>query len=187
MAKSTTNGLTHAYYGKIGDMVLRRFGNKSILQKLPDFSGVRWSKAQRANRKRFAGAAGYAHQAMADPDLYSFYKKKAKKGQTAWNVAISDYMLRPTISEIDIHNYKGMKGDTVAVRAHDKYKVAAVLVFIYNAMGMEVESGMAVEMYNGRFEWVYQAMEDNSRMTGGRIEVRVADQAGNVVRSTCGT
>ena len=182
MAKSTTNGLTHGYYGKVGDMVYRRFGNKSILQKLPDFSGVRWSKAQKGNRKRFRDATVQAHKAMADPELRAFYQKKAKKGQTAWNVAISDFMLRPVINEIDLHNYHGRKGDTVTVRAHDKYGVAAVLVFIYNGLGVEVESGMATMMFNGRLEYVYEATADNTRLSGGRVEVRVADNAGNIVK-----
>jgi len=53
---------------------------------------------------------------------------------------------------------------------------------ILNAQGIEVESGMAVEMpFSGSGVWIYKAMEDNPCWKGGRVVVRVADSPGNVV------
>ena len=37
-------------------------------------------------------------------------------------------------------------------------------------------------MFNGRLEYVYEATADNTRLSGGRVEVRVADNAGNIVK-----
>jgi len=183
MALTDSNSLTKNYHGKFGHGVYRTLGDFTILQKLPDFSHVRWSKAQRAVRKRFVGATGYAKASMADPERRRFYEKKARHMQSAWNMAISDYMLNPEIGKIDLSEYHGKKGDIINVEAHDRYSVAAVLVFIYNALGQEVESGLAVSL-PWEHIWIYEAREDNRLWQGGKIVIRVCDSPGNVVTAS---
>jgi hypothetical protein len=112
--------------------------------------------------------------------------KENKGMQTVWNVAVADYMKKPQIKEIDIHNYKEQKGNTIRVVARDNYRVAGVIVSIVDARGFDVESGMAVEMPNN-CDWVYKAMEPNPYMQDGRIVVRVTDSPGNVVTTFRGT
>jgi hypothetical protein len=61
--------------------------------KTPDMSKVKWSKAQKANRERFAEAIHYAKQAMADPRVQAHYEKIAEKAdRQAFRVAVSDYL-----------------------------------------------------------------------------------------------
>ena len=181
MATSDSNMLTFGYSGKIGNMILRHFGGRSVLSKAPDFENVKWSKAQKANRKRFSQAMQWARKAMNDPELREFYKKKAKRNQTAWNAAVSDFMIRPEISEIDTNEYRGQAGDTIRIRAFDKFRVTAVIVTILTSQGYEVESGMAVQMWDG--QWMYEAKEVNPGWKEGRIAVVAYDNPGHFVKS----
>jgi hypothetical protein len=180
MAHAKHNTITHGYRGLFGNIVFRWVYGKSVMQSRPDFSNVKWSKSQKACRKRFGGAMGYAQQAIKDPEKKRFYEKKAKGRCSACNMAVSDYMLNPKIRDINMDDYHGHKGDTIQVDAWDKYGVAAVLVFILNALGQEIESGMAVRMLDTGL-WTYQAMEDFPPGRSGRVVVRVIDHTGNSV------
>jgi hypothetical protein len=160
-------------------MVYKNYDGVSVLSRLPNFAGRKWSKAQKANCHRFRDAAAYAQRALEIPEMAAFYESRRKRMQYAWNVAISDFMLNPEICEIKLEKYQGRRGDTIRVTAHDKYQVAAVIVTILNALGLEVESGMAVHMPNG--DWVYQAKEENPRWRGGSVVVEVRDVPGNRV------
>jgi hypothetical protein len=180
MAHANHNSITHGYGGLFGNIVFRWVYGQSVMQTRPDFSNVRWSKAQKANRKRFGEAMRYAQQAIKDPEKKMFYKKKAKGRCSACNKAVSDYMLKPKIESISMEEYHGKKGDTIRVDAYDKYGVVAVLVFILNALGQEIESGMAVRDLSDGL-WIYQAAEDLPPGRPGRVVVRAIDHAGNSV------
>jgi hypothetical protein len=78
--------------GKMGDWTYRRMYGKQTIMKTPDMSTVKWSKAQKANRERFAEAIHYARQAMADPKVRAQYEKRGKKaGRQPFRVAVSDF------------------------------------------------------------------------------------------------
>jgi hypothetical protein len=132
--------------------------------------------------RRFKGATGYGHRVLNDPLAYAYYSPKRKGIQTVWNLAISDYMKRPEIAEIDVWNYSGQAGNTIRVKARDNYGIASVIVMIINALGFEVESGTAVQI-PGSEVWVYKAVEQNPEWRGGRVVVRVSDSPGNVTRA----
>jgi hypothetical protein len=182
MATCDDNVLTRSSRGRIGNLIFRRWGQKTVVSAVPDYTDRKWSKAQKANRLRFRDAMAYARKALDDPEKQKYYQKKAKGMQTIWNVAVADYMKKPQIKEIDVHNYKGQKGNTIRVAARDNYRVAGVIVSIVDARGFEVESGMAVEMLSSN-EWIYKAMEPNTSWQGGRIVVRVTDSPGNIVKT----
>ena len=64
---------------------------KMIITKKPDMSKVKWSKAQKANRKRMSEAITAAQVALMNPKIKARYERKAKKlGRRAWNLALSD-------------------------------------------------------------------------------------------------
>jgi hypothetical protein len=180
MALAQHNSITHGYTGLFGNIVFRWVYGQSVMQSRPDFSNVRWSKSQKACRKRFGGAMAYAQQAIKDPEKKAFYKKKAKGRCSACNMAVSDYMLNPKIRTINLDEYTGKKDGLIQVDAYDKYGIAAVLVFILNALGQEIESGMAVRDLSSAL-WIYQAQEDLPHGRHGRVVVRVIDHAGNSV------
>ena len=63
-----------------------------IIAKRPDMSKVKWSKAQKAHRKRFKLATAYAKEALAVPKVRRTYERRAKKlDKTPWGLAVSDY------------------------------------------------------------------------------------------------
>ena len=60
--------------------------------------------------------------------------------------------------------------------------VAAVIMTILNAQGIELESGLAVEMLS-KGCWIYKVTAPVPGWEKGRIVVRVTDSPGNTVKS----
>jgi hypothetical protein len=167
--------------GRVGNVIYRRWGKDTVASKAPDFRGHRWSKAQKANRHRFSDATAYARQVLENPGLFQYYRKKVKRKQTVWNVAIADYMKRPEICSIDLcREWKDDPEQFVKVDADDNYQVTGVIITILNALGLVVESGSA-EMNNDG-EWIYKMEAPVSEWEGGKIEVSVRDLPGNEVK-----
>jgi hypothetical protein len=184
MAIVNDNIITRFQRGRFGDIIYRVVGSLSISSKAPDYSKIKWSPAQEANRMRFRDGMAYARKAFEDPEKEKYYQNKAGAGQHKFNMAVADYMVKPKINEVDIENYKGKEGNLIRVDASDNYKVAGVIVMILNAAGLLVESGMAVEYpYSGSGEWIYKTMEENPDWKGGRVVVRVTDSPGNIVQT----
>ena len=181
MAHTRENALVRFFGGKCGNMVYRNYDGMSVMSRMPVFKNRKFSPAQKACQQRFGNAAAWAHKARANPELGAYYQSIASKRVNGWNLAISDYLRKPEVSKIDLENYKGKTADTIRVEAHDRFRVAAVIVTIINALGYEVESGMAV-MVPGE-HWIYEAKEDNPLWKGGRVSVSAIDFPGNVVRA----
>lgn len=94
MPKVTLHPTLRALSGKMGDVVFRtnRTTGKTTLSKAPDMSKVKWSKAQKAHRRRFKAAVAYAKSAMTQPEVWAVYQKLArKKRKRAWDLAVSDH------------------------------------------------------------------------------------------------
>ena len=79
-------------HGTLYDMVFKKTPQgEMIVTKKPDMSRVKWSKAQKANRKHMSEAITAAQLALMDPKVRAKYERKAKKqGRRAWNLALSD-------------------------------------------------------------------------------------------------
>jgi len=93
MARSESNVLLHQVSGQIGkQIVVKRYGKKTVISAYPDMSGVKPSKLQKAKRKTFAAAVTYAKAINNDPAKKALYKKKIKKGQRVYNYAIKEYL-----------------------------------------------------------------------------------------------
>jgi hypothetical protein len=79
-------------HGTLYDMVFKKSPQgEMIVTKKPDMSKVKWSKAQKANRKHMSTAIAITQAALLDPKVKAKYERKAKKlGRRAWNLALSD-------------------------------------------------------------------------------------------------
>ncbi len=184
MAIANDNIFLNSVHGKIGDMICRKVGDLTIVSRAPDYSKIKWSKAQKAARKRFSAAVKYANKALENKEVRDYYEKKRKVKQTKNNVAIADYMVNPRIERINADQYKGRKGDTIRIDTWSNFGVASVIVVILNALGYEVERGMAIEMpFSATSEWIYKSKEENSYWQGGHIEVRAASLPGNEAKA----
>ena len=82
--------------GKMGKIVYRLAHNGEVSMYLaPDMSGIEWSQAQKAQRRRLAEATAYAKLAIQHPDIRQSYVEMAK--QRKWDerrpfdIAVSDY------------------------------------------------------------------------------------------------
>jgi len=81
--------------------------------------------------------------AIANEATKKAYEASAKEGETAYNVAVADFMNAPHIDEIDVSHYTGQSGSYVQIRAVDDFEVKEVTIIIQNADGTQVESGSA--------------------------------------------
>jgi len=90
--KVELNPTVERFRGKIGGMTYRWMYGKQTAMKTPDMSKVKWSKAQKSNRERFAEAIAYARAAMADPKIRAHYEKVGKQAnRQPFRVAVSDF------------------------------------------------------------------------------------------------
>jgi hemoglobin-like flavoprotein len=79
--------------GQIGkQIVVKQYGNKTVITAYPDMSHVKPSKQQKQQRKLFAAAIAYAQSIVHDPVRKEAYAKKLKKGVRVYNAAIREYL-----------------------------------------------------------------------------------------------
>jgi hypothetical protein len=94
MAKAELHATIESLSGKMGDVVFRynRRTGKTSISKVPDMTKVKWSKAQKAQRRRFRKAVKYVQSLKTKPAVWAVYQKIAKKKRKrAWDVAMKDY------------------------------------------------------------------------------------------------
>ncbi len=180
MAKVGDNIVTTGLSGKLGNLIVfRNRGGKTIVAKAPKKKVTEWTEAQQQHRLKFQEAILYAKSAIADETTKEAYKAVAKEGQTAYNVAVADFLNAPYINEIDISNYTGQPGSYIQLRAIDDFEVKEVTVSILNADGTELESGAAA-LQEGSIWWRYTATTANESLEGDKIIIRVSDTPGNL-------
>lgn len=161
--------------GRLGDLVLKRYGDRIILSRKADMTGVVWSPAQGAQRQRFAAGIRYARSAMADPEAKAFYEAHAARtGRQAFRVAQSDFMHAPRITALDVTGYTGSGGASITVAAEDDVEVVRVSIRVEGESGEAVETGEAEREAAGR--WRYQASTPGGAF---RIVATAFDRAGN--------
>ncbi|MGB4415636.1 MAG: hypothetical protein WBI53_12245 [Paludibacter sp.] len=175
MAQSKNNIVTHGLSGKMGDLIVfRNRAGKIIVASTPREHTGEPTEAQKHQRKRFQEATIYAKIALANPETKEAYKEAADEGESAYNVAVADFMHAPDIDEIDLSQYAGKVGDTITVTVTDDFKVAEVSVTILNADGTEVEQGLAQSALGG-LQWLYTATAVNNSLEGDKIIIRASD------------
>jgi hypothetical protein len=79
--------------GSIGkQIVVKQYGNKTVITAYPDMSKVKPSKLQKLKRKKFAAAIEYARSIVNDPVKKAAYAKKLKKGARVYHAAIKEFL-----------------------------------------------------------------------------------------------
>ena len=105
--------------------------------------------------------------------------------QSIWNAAISDFMSKPKVQNIDLKDYKGLPGNEIRISARDRFKFEAVIVTLLNILGQVIESGPAFARPSSEgMEWDYKVTIENLSYKGSRVVVRVVDLVGNVVQES---
>lgn len=180
MAESKNNIITHGLSGKVGDLIVFRNRNgKTYVASKPKKRTGELSDAQKEHHKRFQQAVIYAKSALMNPETKQAYKEAATQGESAYNVAVADFMNAPDIDEINISKYTGKVGDIIEVTVTDDFSVQEVSVTILNADGTEVEHGSAQLSGNG-LAWIYTATTNNSSLDGDKIIIHASDMPGHL-------
>ena len=186
MAISFKNLITRMYSGRVGDIVFRNYGGKSVMSKRPDCSKVVKTPAQLAIMAKFGKASKYSKAVNNDPQRSEDYKEKKKKMKykDVYHAAMSDFLTKPKVQKVNLAAYRGQQGNVIRISAWDKFRVETVNVMIINNKGQLVESGPAVTPpFSGNREWEYIATVENVDYKSCRILVRVKDRPGNVVEA----
>ena len=121
-------------------------------------SSRKQSALQRENRQKFKQASRYAKAVMLDADKKAYYWRKAKKLKlpNAYTAALSDYMRKGEIKDINTKRYAGKAGDAIYIQAGKKdFAVNTVVVSLYDANGVLIEYGNATKTDQSMF--VYKA------------------------------
>jgi hypothetical protein len=146
------------FQGRVGDMVYKRYGDRTVVTRVPRFTKG-WSKEQKERRSRFAAASAHAVKVQRDPGLRASYALWAEKMDlTIRSAAISDFLRVPVLREIGLHFYTGEPGGWIDVTPVQKYKLVAATVIIRDPAGQVIEEGPA--RCCGPAHWSYTGTQD---------------------------
>jgi hypothetical protein len=179
MAVSNENVLTRDLSGSIGHMItFRQRGGKTITSKFLRPTTIPPTERLVAVRTVFASAIAYAKAVVKDPVTKALYQAAVKGGQTAFNVAPSDALNGPKVTNILTDCYHGKPGNAIIVLATDDFKVVAVTVSVEEATGGLLEQGNTV-LQPGGSDWLYKATMVNQMPAGSKITAVAMDLPGN--------
>ena len=95
MARVTDDNLLSGLSGHIGkQIVIKRYGDKTVVTAYPDMRRVKPSVLQTLNHNRFKDAVAYAQAINRNPELKKEYKQKIKPGESVYHYAIKEYLQR---------------------------------------------------------------------------------------------
>ena len=145
MAKAT-NALTQGISGKVTGLIFRRNANGTVsVGDAPRPTTKAPTAGALAQRQRFQQAAFYGRAVLQDPAQQAAYQTGVDVNtNSAYTVAVSDYLNAPDIRDVDFSAYHGAIGDVILIHATDDFAVARVHVRIQNPDGTLVEEGDAL-------------------------------------------
>ena len=185
MAKVKDNVLMKGVSGTIGrQLTFRQIGGKTFVSKYQKAPSVPATEKKLAVQTKFGMATAYARRAVRDPEVKAMYQAVVKGGQRAFNIAMIDALQAPVVESIQADRYHGHAGDPIIVHAKDDFKVAAVVVSVYNPAGDLIEKGNAVLQENEEMNWLYISIEENTEYNGSKITAVANDLPGNMASLT---
>jgi hypothetical protein len=174
------NPFTEGLKGTIGDkMVFKQVQGRTIAT----YKGVPTgepTEKQLEQRGLFQEATIYGKWVMSDPEAKAEYEaKKSDKYNSAYAIAVADFLKAPEIEEVDLSAFHGHVGDVIKVKAKDDFKVMSVSVDLFDLNGAKAEGGMAVEDKKD-LNWNYTLTTEIASLTGTKIVVKASDKPGHV-------
>lgn len=123
-------------------VVRRQKNGQYVLSSAPNRVSHNLTDAQKQQQERFRQAILYAKGAAKGTPEYQALAES--RGQSAYNVAVADFLHPPEIQHIDLSAYKGAAGENITITAINDVKVKTVGVLIATDDGTVVEKGSAV-------------------------------------------
>ena len=87
MAIVIDNIVTTGLSGPVGELIFKKYGDKIVVSKKPDMSGIKKSKSQKKCNKKFAKAVAYAKKAAKDENIVQ--NTTVEPGKNLYNKCIS--------------------------------------------------------------------------------------------------
>jgi hypothetical protein len=177
MAIVISNDITEGLSGKFGSrFVFKQLRGKTIVARHHKHNGKE-SALQRDNRSRFKLATQYAKAMMLDPQKKAYYWKKAKKLKlpNAYTAAITDYMRKPKVDDLQVD----VRRDVMTVKIHvlkKDFSIRSIKVSAINKDGATIETGRSPGNLQ---DWQYQFATDANSIA--KVVAIVQDEPGNVV------
>jgi hypothetical protein len=184
MAKRIDNPLIPEVVGRVGKLVYYRRKGKPCVRRTPNRT-AEFTDAEKKNQSKFGRASHFASAVLTDPTQKTRYERAAAGTDgSAQNLAVSDFMHDPVITEVDLSGFTGQAGEVIKIRAEeDVLGAAAVRVSIANRAKTILEQGNALVEKTG-FWWSYSAQKTSAPDQAIWITVTASDQAGNKVVKT---
>ena len=79
---------------KLGDIVIKKYGDKTVVSKYPDMSNVIPSGAQKEKRSRFAEAVSYAKAINSSSILRTDFLKRVGDVKSVYQSALKEFLKR---------------------------------------------------------------------------------------------
>ncbi len=156
MASIRNNLLTKGFSGVIGDIMFRQIGNNTFASKAPR-APKKQSALQRENRMKFKDASLHATILLLDPQKKAYYQQKAKKLKlpNAYTAAVTEYMRKGEIKQVDTKSYNAKAGSTIRIRTHKMgFGVNEVKVVFKDKEGNVLHKGEAVKKGDDHFVFI---------------------------------
>ena len=83
---------------KIGDIVIKQYGDKTVVSKYPDMSNIIPSDSQKQKRSRFAEAVAYAKTINNSPILRNDLLKRVGGVRSVYQYALKEFLHRENLN-----------------------------------------------------------------------------------------
>jgi hypothetical protein len=174
MARLIDNILLYGLSGKIGDIVVKKYGDKYVISKVPDMSKVVFSKLQKDSQNNFAKASAWAKGVTRIDSIRQLYLKKNNNAHSAYNMAIRDFQTPPEIQQFELIPESSL----VKITATDDFVVTKVELTFLDETGKVIEYGEA----RYKIDWNYIFHCNLQKVA--QIRVIVWDFPGNIAEAT---
>ena len=144
---------------------------RPIFDPRPEFNGT-----QKSMRRIVRRAVTYAEFACDD----TIYQCKATGStQSAYHLALMDYLEKPKVQDIDLRSWLQGVGQTIRIQARDDFMVLSVRLVIRKG-DVILEEGEAKQSESDGMEWTYTTRTSVARKPGLNLDAYAYDLPGNV-------
>jgi hypothetical protein len=167
--------------GLLGETVkVRKVRGQVVVTNRPKRRMGKPSDKQAEVQAKFLEAAQYASRQIAQKESNALYAEgMTARKPLAYVVAMSDYLVAPTVHHIDTLGYRGAIGDRITVKATDDFMVTSVKVVITDPSGKVIEQGDAGPNAERINLWAYTATVANPSPGGTKVSATAFDRPGN--------
>lgn len=165
----------------LGERVsLRKVSNRLVVSTRRKRKPGKVTDKLQAAQERFQEATQYARRQIAKPEAKALYTKGiTRKGQSAFVIAVSDYLKAPRVSVMEPVRYNGSAGSVILIKAIDDFMVTKVEVTLRDAAGAVIEEGEARLGDLNDHQWEYTTKVDHPVVAGTTIRAVAYDRPGN--------